>query len=236
MTSSRKYKIKKGKTRRIKKTDAYVINLDEATERWDKIQNDFKDTNIHLIRVSAVKNIEKPKQGLLNSFKKIVTIAKEKNLKSVLILEDDSYPTENFNKRWATTKKWLDTNMDKWELFNGGVLLYLFNKVKTKKNTELKSNINLYTSDRIFSNNFLYVNKNCYDKFLNIQHTYVRDKFLEQRKKGVDHYTGDSEHFNSIYIYPQLAKQHDGYSYLDNNKNKKRDYDIIDNYFKNNNF
>ena len=41
MNSSKKYKIKKGKTRKIKKTDAYVINLDEATERWDKIQKDF---------------------------------------------------------------------------------------------------------------------------------------------------------------------------------------------------
>ena len=236
MNSSKKYKIKKGKTRKIKKTDAYVINLDEATERWDKIQKDFKDTNIHLIRVSAVKNIEKPKQGLLDSFKKIVTIAKEKNLKSVLILEDDSYPTENFNKRWATTKKWLDTNMDKWELFNGGVLLFWFNKIKTNKDTELKSNINLYKSNRIFSNNFLYVNKNCYDKFLNLEHKIMYDDYIEENKRSVDHYTGDSEHFNSIYIYPQLAKQHNGHSYLDNNTDKIRSYDDIDNYFKNNNF
>ena len=61
-------------------------------------------------------------------------------------------------------------------------------------------------------------------------------EFLEQNKAGVDHYTGDSNYFNSIYIYPQLAKQHKGYSYLDYKKNKIYDYSSIDNYFKNNNF
>lgn len=221
----------KSKTRKLKKTNGYVINLDEATDRWKKIQQNFKNTNIHLIRSPAVKNSDNPKQGLLDSFKNVIRNAKEQNLETVLIIEDDSYPTLGFNKRWATTKKWLDANMDKWEIFNGGVLLYWYNKVKTKKFVKIPNNINLYKSNRIFSNNFIYINKNCYDKFLNLEHTHIYDDYIERNKKGVDHYTGDYKYFNSIYIYPQLSKQHNGYSYLDKNANKIRNYNHIDYYF-----
>ena len=143
MISSRKYKTKKNKTRRIKKTDAYVINLDKATERWNQIQKDFKNTNLNLIRTSAVKHKDGC-TGLLFSFKNIIRTAKENNLETVLILEDDAFPTENFNKRWSKTKKWLDENMDKWEVFNGGARIYSAEQRKTKIFIKLNDDINIF--------------------------------------------------------------------------------------------
>jgi GR25 family glycosyltransferase involved in LPS biosynthesis len=226
MSSSRKYKTKKNKTRRIKKTDAYVINLDKATERWDKIQKDFKNTNIHLIRVSAVENSENPKQGLLDSFKNIIRIAKEKNLETVLVLEDDSYPTPDFNKRWATTKKWLDANMDKWEIFNGGVRIHYLKKKKTEKIIMINESINIYKTSSVEAANFLYVNSSMYNKILswNFDDTYT----------ALDHLTGNFRKTNMLYIYPLLSKQQNGLSYI---KNTNRVLDDIyienENYFNN---
>ena len=147
MSSSRKYKIKKRKTRRIKKTDAYVINLDESTERWKGINNRFKRTSLNLIRISAIKNTY-GKLGLLLSLKKIIQHAKDNKLETVLILEDDAAPELNFDNRWNIIKNWLDNNMDKWEIFNGGALLYDYNYIETRLIHTI-ADIKLYKSSKL---------------------------------------------------------------------------------------
>lgn len=96
---------------------AFVINLDNRTDRWEKIQESFKDTNIKLIRWSAVngKNLTDDEISRVSTFfcnnfcsngmigcylshYKLWNYIVENNLDNVLIFEDDAKPTEKFNK------------------------------------------------------------------------------------------------------------------------------------------
>ena len=77
-----------------KLSKAYVINLDDRKDRWNDTINYFKDSSIDLERVSAIKN----KNGHLGcglSIQKIIQMAKDQNMESVLILEDDNKPLDN---------------------------------------------------------------------------------------------------------------------------------------------
>jgi hypothetical protein len=58
---------RKRKQRGGDKQVAYVINLDKRPEKWERIQNDFKDTSLTLERFSAIEN-ENGHIGLGNSF------------------------------------------------------------------------------------------------------------------------------------------------------------------------
>ena len=100
-------------------TKAYVINLDKRTDRWEKIQERFKNSSIVLERVSAIVN-ENGHEGFKLSMQKIIKMAKDNNLPTVFFMEDDCKPVDNFDLRWKTTKDWLDANLDKWDIFNGG--------------------------------------------------------------------------------------------------------------------
>ena len=70
----------------------YVINLDSMPDRWRKIQEHFKDSNVQLHRVSAIE--KRPgAYGLLLTAIQILENAKEKGLDAILMLEDDCMPT-----------------------------------------------------------------------------------------------------------------------------------------------
>lgn len=110
----------------------FVINLKNRTDRWDKIQNDFKNTKLELIRYPAVhgkelkaEEIKKMTTPFCNNFcssgmigcwlshynlwKYIV----KHNLDNVLILEDDAEPVKNFNEKLI--KYWKDVP-ENWDI------------------------------------------------------------------------------------------------------------------------
>ena len=64
---------------------AYVINLDERNDRWEQIQNSFKQYNIHLERISAIRDPVGWK-GCGYSHMKVIKMAKEQNLQSKQII------------------------------------------------------------------------------------------------------------------------------------------------------
>ena len=204
--------------------DAYVINLDNRTDRWEQIQNSFKNSNITLVRVSAVKH----KIGHLGcglSFIKIIKLAKEKGLKTVLIFEDDNKPLDNFNKRWNTIKHWLDSNLDKWEIFNGGARFEGWGDITNEdipescKNIKLVNNIDnkeyLFTNDRILSTNWIYINSSVYNKILKWE-TQINQMFFNPSKDAIDRYITNLKEFNVQFCIPLLALQQSGKSDTDN--------------------
>lgn len=74
----------------------YCINLDRRTDRWEKCINEFKKHNLNVERFSAKdgKEINLPyphasELGGTISHLNVIKLAKELNLKNVLILEDD---------------------------------------------------------------------------------------------------------------------------------------------------
>ena len=197
--------------------NAYVINLLDRNDRWEQINNTFKNSKINLIRVPAIKR----KNGHLGcglSFVKIVKYAKENNLKTVLIFEDDNMPLKDFDNRWFIIKKWLDNNLDKWEVFNGGARFIDWQSYKDKEpdpndyNVELLYKINnneyLFQSDIMVSENWLYINSSCYDKVLDWQYNNKSNTSLIP----MDQYITKKEYFNHVYCIPHLALQHNSES------------------------
>lgn len=209
---------------------AYVINLIERGERWDKINNLFKKSKIHLFRAPAIKNTN-GHLGCGLSFVKIVKYAKENNLKTVLIFEDDNMPLDNFENRWFTIKNWLDNNLDKWEIFNGGARfmdwLYYNKKIPNPDDYDVEivykiNNIEyLFQSDMMVSTNWIYINSNCYDKVIEWQYNNNKGNSLIP----IDRYITNKNHFNHVYCIPPLALQYNSKSDTANYENSLDKYD-----------
>jgi hypothetical protein len=127
-----------------------------------------------------------------------------------------------------TIKNWLDNNMDKWEIFNGGALLYDFNYIETRLIHTI-ADIKLYKSTRVFTNNFIYINSSIYDKILSWE-------FFDDHVH-VDYFTGNSNLVNVLHTYPLLVKQVNGKSILENReRNFNKNYSNLNNYYNNLNY
>ena len=178
--------------------DVYIINLDERKDRLDQITSDFKDS-FRLYRTSAVK-MDPPQQGCANSFLRIIQMAKEKGLLTVLIFEDDNKPVDGYQQRWKIIKNYLDTHMNEWEIFNGGQRHIM----GINKMIELDNGVNLIKPIGGFGTNWIYINNNVYDKILNEWH---------KNKIPIDLYF--SNQFNIWCCYPMLGLQYTGQSNID---------------------
>jgi len=101
--------------------EAYVINLKNRTDRWERIQKDFSHVPLELKRWNAVKGADLPDDSIKDittdfcyNFCSLAMIGCwlshssiwyeiiEKKLPFAIILEDDSYPIENFNTLFPT--------------------------------------------------------------------------------------------------------------------------------------
>jgi len=211
------------------KQKAYVINLVDRVDRKNNMIQKFEKTIFDLEFIEAIKN-EKGHLGFSLSMQKLVQKAKDLNLETVLFFEDDNKPLENFEERWLIAKKWLDNNLDKWDIFNGGAALWdkkALDSVKLIQN--LDNGINLFQADLILNANWIYLNKSSYDKILNWK--------LEDHPTtiSIDSFMGDKKHFTTLFIYPFLGLQESGPSntdkgvirnYSNNSKQKTNDQRI----------
>jgi len=190
--------------------DVYIINIDESVDRMNQVMKDFSDV-FTIYRTSAVK-MTPGQQGCALSFVRIVKMAKEKNLPTVLIFEDDNKPEPNFNENWIIIKKYLDSNMDKWEIFNGGMR----NIMGIQKMIELESGIKLIKPTGGYSSNWIYINSNAYDKVLSWE---------AAGKPLIDLWFANS--FNIWCSYPILALQHSGKSVIQGDYRNFDEEDIM---------
>ena len=190
----------------------YVINLDKREEKWEKIQDDFKDSNFHLERFSAIEH-ENGNIGCGESFKALIRMAKKENMGHIIIMEDDCYPIGKFNERWSEIYEWLMKHKDKWEVFNGGPreeygwakeLVYEVNK-----------KVELYTSDGNIGTHFMCFNKSSYDRVLEWD--------LIKQKDLFDWYVNSRNRFKFLYVDPPIALQRDGKS---NTNKSERKYSV----------
>lgn len=115
----------------IKINKVYVINLKHRKDRWESVQEKFKGTNLKLTRFNAINGkdlnddqIEKLttkfcyyfcSPGMigcwLSHYKLWEQIVKS-NDENVLILEDDAYPVDDYNKRINQVLKEIPKNYD----------------------------------------------------------------------------------------------------------------------------
>jgi len=212
---------------------AYVINLDKRKDRWAKIKERFKGSSILLERVSAIQN-NKGHTGCGLSFMKVVKKAKDDNLKTVLIFEDDNKPLEGFNIRWLIIKGWLDNNLDKWDIYNGGARFPDWGKYdindkspyiyETKLAYSIQSKEYLFTAPQLLSTNWIYINNSAYDKVLEWEAKYSKEDIIR-----IDTYILNNDNFKNVFSIPHLALQENDYSDTDNMLQdfNKRDKNLI---------
>ena len=153
---------------------AIVLNLDHRKDRCENIKKAFDGMDLTLYRLSAIKN-DAGLKGAGLSHIKAVEYAKKYNLPSILVLEDDCSPNENFKNDWTTIKNWLDTHKDKWDLFSGGTTYYGFHTGQGDIDTikpicKLNENIKLFYV-RIQGMQFVYYNSSVYDAILELNET-----------------------------------------------------------------
>jgi GR25 family glycosyltransferase involved in LPS biosynthesis len=155
----------------LEKEKAYVINLDSRPDRWTKMLEKFRDAPFKLERFSAIKH-EHGLTGCGLSHTTIIQMAKDKNMPSVLIMEDDCKPIKEFNNIWPKIKKWLDQHSSSWDIFIGGNSYYAstipsldVSSSSIKPICVINSNIKLYYT-KLLCLHFYYLNSSGYDKFL----------------------------------------------------------------------
>ena len=174
--------------------DIYVINLKERNDRWEHIENTFGKI-FNIIRVDAVKNDDGVK-GCFMSHKKCIKIAKEKNLKNIIVLEDDCTISneyrKNFFEKFKEIYDFLE-NYSEWDIFLGGTTNLKYENILKKivfnnnKNTLLEIN-------RGNTTHFIVYNNTCYDFFLNQEMNIQIDCVWHNKLRGLT-------------VYPLIANQ-----------------------------
>ena len=148
--------------------DAYIINLDSRQDRLDDIIKTFKDIDLDLYKLSAIQDTIGWK-GCGYSHVSLVKMAKEKGLPSVLIMEDDCIPRDNFKEVWPKIQAWLDSNLDKWDMYAGGNRYYASRTDEIKSTVipicAIDSEIKLYYT-KFISAQFYYLNSSAYDTII----------------------------------------------------------------------
>ena len=198
LRKTRKTRKQKGGTN---KDTAYVINLKDRNDRKSIITNKFKDSSIELEFFQVERHPSGAHAGTGDSFMKVIQKAKDLNLPAVLIFEDDNMPLENFDSRWKKTKEWLDSNKDKWEIFNGGARIYDNPTITLKY--KVNDDINLFEMSNFLGLNWIYINASIYDKAL---------EWKIENDGPIDKYLGNNTIFKNLCIYPYLGLQEVGIS------------------------
>lgn len=184
----------------MNKYEAYVINLEDRKDRKEYMINEFKDTNLNLNFVEAIK--EKPGWiGCLKSHLKIIEQAKKDKLDFVIVLEDDNVIIDksNFNQNLEKILEYLKNNLDNWNIFNGGPILN-----KSSKCNKIIDYLDLkfYEISNTSMTNFIIYNKNIYNFFLKY------NDLIKYKQKNT--YKIDMIIFNYLNIlstYPILCQQ-----------------------------
>lgn len=181
-----------------------VINLDSRLDRWNQIQETFKNIkSIKLERVSAVNNPENPRDGCIRSHQKAIQIAKERNYLFALVIEDDCLiqQSENFDQRFTDILSWLNSN--EWKIFNGGPTFIRPEKLRVIQNSP--PIFELFNCG--YAAHFIMYNSSVYEDMLNY--------YTPETKFKLEDHTLDIfivKKFNQICTYPILASQKESYS------------------------
>lgn len=209
--------------------EIYCINLDHRIDRWEKVQKEFDSVGVlpKIQRFSAIKETD-GRLGIIKSNLAIIKIAKEKELKNVLIFEDDVH---FINNTVDVLEKSLSqiTNLDWW-------LLYLGANTHEPLQLFTKSKPNILVLKNAFAAHSLCYNKKTFDFFIRkydglekVEYCDILDVFLAQyfQKKNLclvcnPIITTQSE------SYSDIEKQNVNYTFIEerfkaNTKNIKLD-------------
>lgn len=182
----------------------YVINLDSMPDRWRKIQERFKDSNVQLHRVSAIE--KRPgAYGLLLTAIKILENAKEKGLDAILMLEDDCMPTPGWQERWELIKQWLTNHPTLWDIYSGGSTYY-----NSPKEVGHIDYIRFFQPKNTYAAHWVYIPARSYDMMIKIYTKHLHTTRVRP-SVGIDII---HRYVKRVISHPFMAYQEDGYSNL----------------------
>ncbi len=202
--------------------EIYCINLDHRSDRWALAQEEFEKLGIkdRVKRFSAIKH-EDGRVGVIKSNLEIVKIARQKNLKNVLVFEDDvkfifeNEPLLNLEKSLKQIVGF------KWKLF------YLGANTHSKL---IKVSNNLILLKNAFAVHSMAYNQSIYDKF--ISYATKVDKIMNS-KDILDVWLAQEIQSKDIVLMvnPLLTTQRESYSDIEH---RNVNYSFIEERFKNN--
>jgi GR25 family glycosyltransferase involved in LPS biosynthesis len=156
----------------VENNTAYVINLSHRTDRWITLNQNCGHI-FDLRRIEGVRDMDGWK-GCFKSHKKILKYAEMANLDTVLVLEDDCRIVEhhqrekhyNFNEQWSQIKEWLDSNLDKWDIYVGGTTIYGFHVDGGPLEME-NFDLGILRMKKAYCRHFAYYNKSIFSDIIN---------------------------------------------------------------------
>jgi len=187
--------------------EAYIINMKHRTDRWDNMVKNwspyFKLNRVDGIKINDDKltHAQRATLGLSQTHKLLVEDAVKRGLKTILILEDDAVPEAWFYERWVEMKNYLDTHLDEWEVFNGGVhkLQEFYNFVDLKNGC-------LIDGKHGGASHFIYLNlSNGTEKLTNWNTEWNLPQIYKYDNTEIDMYYNSQ--FKLYCAFPLLAKQ-----------------------------
>lgn len=134
-----------------------VINLDERTDRWQEVQQEFKDWIVPIERMPAVKYSPGWK-GCNMSHRKALELAKHRHYPWVLILEDDCVLTPGAKEQFHSLLPYLWKHQEHWDVFSGGTTYIEDAKLITKTPPLFRVKGN--------TTHFCLIHRTAYDKIL----------------------------------------------------------------------
>ena len=195
-TSSMSYDINKYFDRIV------CINLNRAVERWTKCTAQFNKYRIRAQRFSAIEpveennNIHKGEIGIIRSNYEIIKRAKNDNLKSVLIFEDDFELVDDFITKF---KEQISQVPDDWDFIYFGAM-HISELISVSKN--------ISKMNRSFLSHTFAVKNTMFDIIL---------ETIKNESQPLDVYYADMmPNCNAYCVIPHLSNQYNGYSYIQN--------------------
>ena len=187
-------------------SDIYCINLKIRNEKRNQLKKQFKRRNLN-VKFHIVDLHKNPKIGCINSHFEIISKAKEKNIPYVIILEDDAKFLKSLNNIPTPPKDW--------------DMLYLGGYIK-ERFSEYNSNWDCVSS---WCTHAYIIHSRIYDKVLNNFEQWSKTQSSD--KVAIDEYYIDYIHQNkkTYIVKPQMVIQFEGYSDIDNTKNKWKNFD-----------
>lgn len=184
--------------------EIYCINLDHRIDRWEHAQTEFESVGVleKVNRFSAIKN-ENGKLGLIKSFLEIFKDVKKRNIKNVLIFEDD---VKFINEPLSNLKKSISQidNFDWGTFYLGATLHVKCNKVSP----------NILLLKHAYAAHAVAYESKTYDDIINqfektneVKNVYdINDVFFANVIQNK---------YLSLLIYPMIATQYPSFSDLE---------------------
>lgn len=141
---------------------AFCINLDKRTDRWKMSLKQFNKVGLDVERISGVDGFNEPaasirpgEVGCLKSHLKVFETARERGLKSFLMLEDDIEFHPEFNEKFNE----IESQIKPYEM------LYMGSNPHTGSRIEASPNFNRITYS--YAAHCVIFKESCYDDIIN---------------------------------------------------------------------